>query len=769
MPGLCDLPDEVILLSLTTRLLRAADLAALALSCRRLKAVAEDALYTQDRERNRSSVVHWAAEHGNTATLDKALKHRLDINEASLSFISRPSPLQTAVEYGQDLAVGWFLDHGADVSQEVHCRCHSGVTGILHVALCLGRASTAQLLISRGAPLEYPSVVAETSGAEYTDALLEASFHGLDAVVEVLVKDHGMNLQTLRGSHRIDTLAFAAFNNDNVLTIRTLVGLGANVDGIHKEWLSSPLHFALDEGNFAVADALLDLGAKVTSYEYEFEVNTEDEQVAIAWIQVEAAPLVDTIASIINRRAVEGGISAGRSVLRESAESWRAERAALMKRLVELGADIDMEHPGLWVPGYSHDMSPLGVAIAIGDVQDVADLIALGANVNPRMLADAWDIFATGEDESMEKIKILLKHGIRLDEPLRGGMSMLQLAVTYAVDFDTTSGLHDILRMSSTKNLSSDYLDEVLAECLGGMRRIASLTLVRHGARVSCKNKLFSIAICIAEHLELETREEDNLDDIDVGMTCPETEPQDCMGIILDMGLSSEDQCLIFQTVLNKRQLTLAHLFLDRGLAGRPEAALYLPAYLMLAASWGNICVIKRLWQHVHGTPDPTLLLFLQQSITSGNREAASFFVDHGATAFERLTPTQIFREHEMRIKSLEACLSAVRMLRGFSGTEGSSDRLWMQREYRKMEIFAARHPFYNHALIHSSPFQLAVRYGHIGIVRDLLEAFDPADADAISRCGKVHIPCVLRKANEIRELIQERGIECDGDNPYAT
>lgn len=404
--------------------------------------MAEDALYACNRDRDGSSAVHWAAAHGNTATLEKALKHRLVMNEGS-QVSSNASPLLIAVKSGQNSAVNWLLDHGADLTLKVdpalHCRDHfiHGVkTSILHIALCLGHASTAHLLISRGAPLEYPSASLHYHQSGTTDALVEASFYGLDTVVEVLVKDHGMSPQVPRGSDRDDVLACAATNNNDVSTIRTLVALGANVDGVHKEWDLSPLHVALDSGNFAIARTLLDLGAKINSYHYETDVEIEGEEgISCETIQVKVAPLHDTIASTVPPSDPFYDYSL------EDTKRWCEERTAFIQRLVNLGIDIDAKFTGLWAGVMWNNISPLGLASAIADVKadDVAYLIALGAKVESGMVQDA---LKGAHEEGLKKIKLLLKHGARLDEPLPGDLTMLEFATEPTNYLDGLSTLH---------------------------------------------------------------------------------------------------------------------------------------------------------------------------------------------------------------------------------------------------------------------------------------------------------------------------------------
>lgn len=735
-----------------------------------MKSVAEDALYTLERDRHGSSAVHWAAIHGNIATLDKAIKHRLVIDEADLSCTPESSPIQTAAFYGQDAAVAWFLDHGVDVTRPVLpiCRCPVERTGILHVAICLGHVSTVQLLISRGAPLEYSEF--DFGDIATTDALLEASLHGLDTIVETLVKDHGMNMQRASGSWHCNALACAARSNKNVSTIRTLVGLGADVNGLHSEWSSSPLHMAISEGNFAVAHTLLDFGAKVRSFEYDSDVDItsedeEDEEMMVSAIgKVDMAPLHDTIASPRDRRGPREWNSPS-SPESSSVESYIAERDSFMRRLIELGVDVNAELVGHWDEYLWDRSSPLDVATAIGDTQDMAMLITAGAEVKSRMLLLAWEDFDRDARESTAKIGILLEHGARLDQPIIAGASMLEVAASNVDPDEEVSGLHEILLLSSPKNLASDHLDDVLAECLISYNWHASIVLVRHGARVSCQDKLFSIASRIAEQLEYETQVDDLQDFGGPARSYPEYGPLDCIRLIIDMGLSSEDQCIIFQDFLRKKKINFAHLFLDRGLAGRPEAAVFIPGYLMLAAAWGNICVIKRLWQHAHEASDAIVLyLLVQQSIIAGHRQAVSFFMEQGATPFQHLTPAQVSRECHILGQVLFVHTAALQRLKP-PFTEAYSASVDVRREFRRTRLLAEKYCLVGHPDTYFrpflSPFQLAVEYGHMDIISDLLERTTESEADAINMCGKIYIPCVLMQANEIREMTEKKGIDC--------
>lgn len=758
-------------LSLNSGVLRhPPDFAALALSCRRLKDVAEEALYTHDLDYGSSLAVHWAAEQGSIATLDKALRYGLDIHQNSPALDS--SPLYTAVVHGKDLAVAWFLDHGADVTLtgRSDCACPVSKSGFLHTALCYRHISTAQLLISREAPLYYPSD--EHSRA---NALLEASFYGLDTIVESLVKDYGMSLQTRYSPSYHDALACAAMSEHNVSTIRTLVGLGADVNGSHNEWEASPLYVAIDEGNFGVANALLDLGADIRPYERDVHIDPvidgdDDEIIQSETVQVHVAPLHAILQSPIDGRAPRQWFHAPNPFTRDSSEHWQAERTSFMKRLIQLGVDINMKALGSsWTgDGFEHWLSPLDLAVDIGTAQDVKILIASGAEVSHRMLHTNWMNFDTGQDEKVQKkARLLLKHGARLDEPIRNlnDMTLLRSIAHDSDRIQQSSGLHELLLLSSPRSLSSGHLNEVLEECLADLDSYPSTILIRHGARVSCKDKLFSIASVITQELRID-RHSDDLQDLEQDSLVYDDQPTSRMGLVIEMGLSNEDQCLIFRDVLHKRALTLAHLFLDRGVATTPEASTYLPAYLMLAASWGNICVIKRLWQQLEKDLELTILLsIVQDSIFPGNREAVSFFMGHGATPFQYLKPAQA--QEQLR-SARDALFAEDAALHRRGDAIGSfPDNVCERREHKRAQLltegFGSSHHYPNKVWRCFSPLDLAVQCGHLEIISDLLEqTTDLSKTGSTNTCRKIYIPCVLRKANEIQEMIEGAGLKCE-------
>jgi hypothetical protein len=754
--------------------LGSADFASVARSCKRLKDVAEEALYAHNRDREGSSAVDWAAKHGSIGTLQKALSHRLSIeptreeypkSEDSPGLLPGPeiNPLLTAVKHGQDEAVAWFLDHGVDVTRRVHprCRCRIDETCILHSALCSRHASTALLLISRGAPSHYlircpqnPESVRHT----HVNALLEASVFGLDELVEALVKHHGMKLQM---GHQ-NALTWATMHNGNVSTIRTLVRLGADVNSSLTDCERSPLRCAILDRNYAIANTLLDLGAKIRLDDYDpFEYDHEGGEPPFS-----VSPLHDTIASCTWMAST--ALSHVYLWPRPD-EDVGNEKILLMKRLIELGVDVNMKAWGIWQYDEMRLCSPLELAIDLGDMEYLSILLAAGAQVDCEILSDAWQEYDDKKTGNCEKmIRLFLRYGGRLDEPSTiTGQSVLQMVVLDAMSDLAESGLHDLLLLSSTKSLSREHLGQVLEECLMQRNWYAAAVLIRHGARVSGENRLFSIAKKMIDELESDTPElvpgtqelgsDTEEDDIQAPFYVlgEVPGPYTWIGYLIDMGLSSEDQCLLFYDILRKKKILMADLLLGRGLMSRPEATQYLPAFLMLAASWGDVSVISRLWQHAYEALDPTMrLLMVYNSIIQGNAQATSFFVDHGVSPVDILSPAQVSELFKAMRGTIPAQVATLKAL------GGPSADLLVSREYRRMQLLSLRYGGLREDtsacfLLCVSPLQLAVRYGHVEIISRLLQHVTQ-NVDAAMMCRNVHIPCVLAKANEIREMMEK-------------
>ncbi|CAN8096387.1 unnamed protein product [Discula destructiva] len=221
-----------------------------------------------------------AIEHGSVSVVDYLVIHRhVDVDDPELA------PLHLAAQLGQDAILTYLLDHDAsiDLESSVHNRSWVKSTA-LDAAMCVyrdPRESTAMILISRGASLEYQDSF-HNPYHEYrnwfrdcddrkTHALVQAVKYNTLGVIDHLVTTLYMDLNNPEiGVHT------AAFNEAVVHCwgncLEKLLDLGLNPNGPGTTWKESHLHRELSSihpsGSFEVCphvSALVNAGASVTS------------------------------------------------------------------------------------------------------------------------------------------------------------------------------------------------------------------------------------------------------------------------------------------------------------------------------------------------------------------------------------------------------------------------------------------------------------------------------------------------------------------------
>lgn len=495
-----------------------------------------------------------------------------------------------------------------------------------------------------------------------------------------------------------------------------------------------PLDIAINEGNFFIAHTLLDAGAKVTPGEFEYgeQVGVRDgEQVS----ERNRSPLQDTIGTALI------GVEFYGPQKTRAPDAWWQARTAMLSRLIEMGVDMN----GIDYTG-DRPITPMELAVHIGDVNDMATLLAAGAKVEYRMLKIACFPSLEGWND---KMKCLLAHGLRLDVPMEmrldgsfefdtlrrlRGESMLQATADLAAETENPELLHELLVLSSPDTLSRGHLDKVFESCISDGNGIASDVLFRHGAHISCRNKPFRLTLKLIRTLTTWVRGGYGTDDLFVG----EAELDPCIRITIDMGLPRADQCLFFFEALRKRQAVVAHHFLDRNLARTDEAAEYFSAHLMLAADMGDISIIRRLWSSRNITFQKaknlrSLQLLFDRAVIHGNEEMVTFFLDYGASPHHVLSPAQALEETKMLHNTYQAALKTETCL----GTNVSPDNVAAYREYLRAQLHLARFNVSKAELL-LSPLQLAVRHGHRAIIRELLER---ADLNTVVKSHRMYIP----------------------------
>ena len=71
--------------------------------------------YVEERDGNRRTAMHWAAQYGHTGVAKILLKHKADINATNRN---KWTPLHTAASFNRVAMIEWLVNHGADMDIE---------------------------------------------------------------------------------------------------------------------------------------------------------------------------------------------------------------------------------------------------------------------------------------------------------------------------------------------------------------------------------------------------------------------------------------------------------------------------------------------------------------------------------------------------------------------------------------------------------------------------------------------------------------------------
>ena len=283
MPTLADLPQELvdnILLSVPR-----SDRAKLARTCRWLNATTIPTLYKENKEENCWAVWTCVLENYMEA-LEFGLKMGLDPNASRLELgYRRPNlpdeesyhtyPLHLAAKDGNNKAIKLLLDAGADLeaTTSFYCNCtilqtsteHRPPWTALHLAICCGHVSTAEMLINRGASMTVARVSARPTCVgpvpcipmlgSNTTALHTASKEGMIDMVN-LILDRGLVSPDNRDIYSRTPLHYAVQMGPRGLAVARLLEAGADQTLKDSNW-RTPLEVACMIGNYEAALMLL--------------------------------------------------------------------------------------------------------------------------------------------------------------------------------------------------------------------------------------------------------------------------------------------------------------------------------------------------------------------------------------------------------------------------------------------------------------------------------------------------------------------------------
>jgi ankyrin repeat protein len=395
----------------------------------------------------------YAAWGGNTRILDYFIKPLPASLDMSLHFTNG---LNESCLFGHVDAARWHLNHGALANGTAE----TPITPLL-AALIPGppeknnkvKRELLELLLNAGAN---PNIT--RNGV--APLLLAAEFGDADAVQLLLKARAKVTVTDHRG---FGVLAWAARGRQSVDVVKLLLEAGADVDRMDPNDETALIAFA-QLGDVAACKLLLDSGADVNASAWmsataitqaagSFMCREEEAAAMVSFLKSRGARL-DTIKNEVRGAFVEA-IHSGRPAVVESVIKAGADpnqdfgqgirpvhlasamsNRAVVAKLVELGADpkvLDeaslsalchaaaagrtdiigfLLERGLSPEGPDGSMSPLGVAVGVGQISVVRQLLAAGAKPNARDAKSGKSILQLANEDKLIH-EVLMNAGAR--------------------------------------------------------------------------------------------------------------------------------------------------------------------------------------------------------------------------------------------------------------------------------------------------------------------------------------------------------------------
>ncbi|KAK6951637.1 hypothetical protein Daesc_006160 [Daldinia eschscholtzii] len=442
MAKLTDLPVELLQMIAAAKeafsdILETNDLANLSLVSRWSHYAFNRVLYIDKDKIRLNQAIYYAVITGNTDTLKVAASFGIDLVLSS-------EVLETACRNGRREVVLWLLERDTPIRLELSSsdrdyyaesfttrgrytrdRITAGCPALLY-AICRNMEDIVLRLLSLGAN---PNFAIKTDD-NLRSALHYAACRNMIRVVEYLVQQSGIPIDTLDFEDYSPLrlmMRFSRAPDRDIGMVKKLIELGANVN--IEAGGELPLTSALRRGRFHQARALLDAGSKI---------KPDDPQPDVL------SPLHALIYVRYNSKL------AARSPMQ-----W-----SILRRLIKAGADLRERD--------ASGRTPLEESILNGSPEMTSHLLTMMVKKYGRNSVDYQDLlnFIVEKTEStrffLEKAVVILKHGGRMDTPLRDGKTFL-LWVLKRGDY---SQVEWMMKIATKSMLNHEYLDGLLQDII---------------------------------------------------------------------------------------------------------------------------------------------------------------------------------------------------------------------------------------------------------------------------------------------------------------
>lgn len=392
--------------------------------------------------------------------------------EANVEFFDEHwgNALQAAALRGHDTIVQLLADSGVDPNAP------GGDKGTALVSAATNGHDTAiQTLLDLGVP----------SGAteEMTSALIAASLGGYVKTVHLLAK-HGANVSSLAQPSKTASYCTplqAAASKRHLDVVKLLISLGAEVNGTDEGWFGTALVAAVDangDGKDLLVTTILDAGADVNEVsprsshfhgpalvhavrkgdidciiillDRGADINSQ-QSAFLSPLQTAVYENKDGVVDLLLERGADLNIFAEPLDVREDISSglgWSTMTALqdaawygheeLVRRLVDLGADLNVSHPD------APFKSALQVAAYRGHVDTVNALLEVKSEVNERGGYFGSALQAAACRGELEVVRVLLEAGATANEIDIGHFHSALLSACM-IDIDTNIAIVKLL------------------------------------------------------------------------------------------------------------------------------------------------------------------------------------------------------------------------------------------------------------------------------------------------------------------------------------
>lgn len=309
--------------------------------------------------------LHWAAYSGDRKAVELLIAHHANVNARCRSGCT---PLHMAAYWGYKEIAQVLLEHGAEINvattggytplfkaieplQAVYTTEDEGILPNLAPEEALANKELVALLLAKGAQVKVKAKDGSTP-------LHFAAVLGVPDIVELLLAS-GAEVNA-KGPNGVTPLYLAA-RFDRKEVAETLLAHGANIEAQTRSGYT-PLTMGAENGNSTTVEVLLRHGANS---------NIKDKQGVPLLLQL--LRLEMKIYSLNSPLFANRFTPAERAELNKARKAVKGEWPAVVKLLVEYGADVNAVHGG---------DTPLYIAATMGDSELVELLLSKGAYAN---------------------------------------------------------------------------------------------------------------------------------------------------------------------------------------------------------------------------------------------------------------------------------------------------------------------------------------------------------------------------------------------------